>query len=95
MLSSVAVAPAAVSLTFGSSASAQTAIPGMTRAEVRQQLVQAQADGLLPVPENNYPLPATRIGRNKELYAIGYQNDPVSATAFASTSPTDWGVTCD
>ncbi|MDH6152916.1 hypothetical protein OKW46_006906 [Paraburkholderia sp. WSM4179] len=67
----------------------------MTRAEARRQRVQAQADGLLPIPENNYPPPATRIGRNKELYAIEYQNDPVSATAFVSTSPTDWGVTCD
>ncbi|MBB5448336.1 hypothetical protein HDG38_006984 [Paraburkholderia sp. WSM4177] len=67
----------------------------MTRAEVHQQLVQAQADGLLPVPENNYPLPATRLGRNKELHAIEYQNDPFSATASASTSPTDWGVTSD
>ncbi|CAD6561522.1 hypothetical protein LMG28727_07462 [Paraburkholderia kirstenboschensis] len=67
----------------------------MTRAEVHQQLVQAHADGLLPAPENNYQPPTTRVGRNQELYAIQYQNEPFSVTASASTGPTDAGVTSD
>jgi hypothetical protein len=43
---------------------------GKTRAEVRQELVQAQHEGTVPASKNNYPPNADTITRNKELHAI-------------------------
>jgi Domain of unknown function (DUF4148) len=87
------VAVTALGLAFGSSAFAQTTTPEMTRAEVHQQLAQAEADGLLPVRKDDYPPSAATIARNKELYAIQHKNDPNSATASGTANPADANVT--
>ncbi|BEU23598.1 DUF4148 domain-containing protein [Paraburkholderia sp. 22B1P] len=70
-------------LAFGANAFAQTPSRGVTRAEVHAQLVEAQADGLLPVPKNDYPPSADTIARNKELYAIQHHH---SASDTASST---------
>ncbi|BCF92192.1 DUF4148 domain-containing protein [Paraburkholderia largidicola] len=70
-------------LAFGANAFAQTPSHSVTRAEVHAQLVEAQADGLLPVPKNDYPPSADTIARNKELYAIQHHH---SASDTASST---------
>lgn len=70
-------------LAFGANAFAQATPHGVTRAEVHAQLVEAQADGLVSVPKNDYPPSADTIARNKELYAIQHHqsaSDTASAT---------------
>ncbi|HEV3423454.1 MAG TPA: DUF4148 domain-containing protein [Paraburkholderia sp.] len=81
-------------LTFGQAAFAQSADPtgamtppaasantGKTRAEVRAELVQAEAQGLLPVGENNYPPTAQQIARNREIYQIRHSDSGTSTAA--------------
>ncbi|EUC21579.1 DUF4148 domain-containing protein [Paraburkholderia hospita] len=48
---------------------------GKTREQVREELVQAWRDGLLPYKRYEYPPSAETIARNKELYAITHPND--------------------
>lgn len=67
------VAATALGLISGANAFAQTSQDGLTRAQVHEQLIEAQADGLLPVPKNHYPPSAETIARNKELYAFQHQ----------------------
>ncbi|KVD82012.1 hypothetical protein WS62_23975 [Burkholderia sp. ABCPW 14] len=43
---------------------------GKTRAEVAQELVRAQHDGIVPAGKNDYPPSAALIARNKTLHAI-------------------------
>ncbi|WP_341319170.1 DUF4148 domain-containing protein [Paraburkholderia sp. IMGN_8] len=66
---------AALSLSFGANAFAQSASSGLTRAEVRAQLAQAQAEGYVPTSENNYPPTDAAIARNREIYAIQHGVD--------------------
>jgi Domain of unknown function (DUF4148) len=47
-------------LAFGANAFAQATTHDLTRAEVHAQLVEAQADGLLPVPKTTIPSHGTR-----------------------------------
>ncbi|RDK00895.1 DUF4148 domain-containing protein [Paraburkholderia lacunae] len=89
-----AVALAALSLPFGANAFAQTSTPGLTRAEVRAQLVEAQADGLVPSPRNDYPPSAQTIARNREIYAIQHQESAGTASASAS-APRTSGAAAD
>jgi hypothetical protein len=42
---------------------------GKTRAEVRQELLQAYKDGLIPTTEADYPPSRRTIERNKALFA--------------------------
>jgi hypothetical protein len=70
-----AVAVTALSLTFGANVFAQSNPSGLTHAEVIAQLQQAQAEGLVPSPKNGYPPSATRIARNREIYAIQHGTD--------------------
>ncbi|MGF6919460.1 DUF4148 domain-containing protein [Paraburkholderia sp. 40] len=84
-------AVAALSLAFGASAFAQTSTSGLTRADVRAQLVQAEADGFLPMRKNDYPPSAAMVARNKELYAIQHSGDPASALTSTSTSASGSG----
>ncbi|AIO69668.1 DUF4148 domain-containing protein [Burkholderia oklahomensis] len=52
-------------------ASAQAAFAqGKTRAEVAQELVRAQHEGIVPAGKNDYPPSAALIARNKTLHAI-------------------------
>lgn len=82
LLTSVAVT--ALGLAFGASAFAQTTTPELTRADVRAELVQAQAEGLVPTPKNDYPPSDATIARNKEIYAVQHQNGSGGAMASAT-----------
>ncbi|WOD13631.1 DUF4148 domain-containing protein [Paraburkholderia kirstenboschensis] len=92
LLTSIAVT--ALGLVFGANAFAQTTAPELTRAEVRAQLAQAEADGLVPTHKNDYPPSATTIARNQEIYAIQHKNSPSRAMASAAT-PADSGGTSE
>ncbi|WP_025598439.1 DUF4148 domain-containing protein [Burkholderia sp. WSM2230] len=83
LLRSVAVT--ALGLVFGASAFAQTTTPGPTRADVRAQLEQAQAEGLVPTRDDDYPPSVATIARNKEIYAIQHPNGSGGAMASAAT----------
>ena len=82
LLTSVAVT--ALGLVFGTNTFAQTTTPELTRAEVRAQLVQAEADGLLPVRKNDYPPSPATIARSKQLYAIQHNDEGSNAMASAA-----------
>jgi hypothetical protein len=43
---------------------------GKTKAEVRQELVQAQHNGTVPATKHDYPPSAHTIARNKQVHAI-------------------------
>ncbi|ASW01571.1 DUF4148 domain-containing protein [Paraburkholderia aromaticivorans] len=45
---------------------------GKTRAQVHQELVQAQHDGVIPNSKTQYPPSADRVARNKELHALSW-----------------------
>ena len=79
-----AIALAALSLPFGANAFAQTSTSGLTRADVRAQLIEAEADGLVPALKNDYPPSAQTIAHNRELYAIRHQESAGTASASAS-----------
>jgi hypothetical protein len=86
-----AIAVAALSLPFGANAFAQTSSSGLTRAEVLQQVQQAQAEGLLPTRSDDYPPSEATIERNREIYAIQHRTDRAgdSATAAAPAPKTE------
>ncbi|AOJ83677.1 hypothetical protein WS86_23850 [Burkholderia savannae] len=56
-LTTLAVAPAAFA-------------QGKTRAEVRQDLIRAQHEGIVPAGKNDYPPSPALVERNKQLHAI-------------------------
>ncbi|MFM0176553.1 DUF4148 domain-containing protein [Paraburkholderia sediminicola] len=70
-----AVAVTALSLAFGANAFAQTSTSGLTRADVMAQLQQAQAEGLVPTRDDDYPPTAATIAHNREIYAIQHGTD--------------------
>jgi hypothetical protein len=82
-----AIAVAALSLPFGANAFAQTTSSGVTRAEVIAQLQQAQAEGMVPTPKNDYPPSAATVARNRELYAIQHGTDHAGEMATAAGAP--------
>ncbi|WP_080407528.1 DUF4148 domain-containing protein [Burkholderia ubonensis] len=57
-----AVAPA--------SPSGNSAPSGKTREQVRQELIRAYHDGLLPTSNHDYPPGPETIARNKELHSL-------------------------
>ena len=75
MKKSIYLLMGALACTIAVNASAQTVSTGKTRAEVRAELVQAQREGLVPVPKNDYPPSADTISRNAEIYAIQHHED--------------------
>ena len=75
-----AFAVTVLSLSFGVNAFAQSSPPGLTRAEVHAQLIQAEADGLVPAPKADYPPSAQAIARNREIYAIQHGTDSTELT---------------
>jgi hypothetical protein len=85
------IAVAALSLPFGANAFAQSNPSGLTRAEVMAQLQQAQAEGLVPAPNNDYPPTAAEIARNRELYAIQHHTDGAGAINTAGVPAADAG----
>ncbi|CAB3787978.1 hypothetical protein LMG28614_02627 [Paraburkholderia ultramafica] len=80
-----AIAVAALSLPFGANAFAQTTSSGLTRADVMAQLQQAQAEGLVPTRNDDYPPSAATIARNREIYAIQHGTDRSGAMSAAAT----------
>ncbi|MFM0201768.1 DUF4148 domain-containing protein [Paraburkholderia fungorum] len=73
-----------LSLSFGANAFAQSSPPGLTRAEVRSQLVEAEGEGLVHAPKTDYPPSAQAVARNREIYAIQHGADGTSLTKTAS-----------
>ena len=78
-----AVAVTALSLAFGANAFAQTSTSGLTRADVVAQLQQAQAEGLVPSHDDDYPPTDAEVARNRELYAIEHRTDNAAAVRTA------------
>ncbi|MFP3605911.1 DUF4148 domain-containing protein [Paraburkholderia sp. SIMBA_053] len=68
---------AAFAVTFAGHAFAQTS--GFTREQVNQELIQAQAQGLLPT-HNDYPPSARTIARNKAIYAIRHGSEQAGSS---------------
>lgn len=54
---------------------------GKTRAEVRAELVQAEAQGLLPVSKNDYPPTPQTIARNQAEYQASHMDNRVSTAS--------------
>ncbi|MGS0891936.1 DUF4148 domain-containing protein [Burkholderia stagnalis] len=55
-------------------AHAQTQPQGKTRAQVVDELKQAQHDGVVPAGKTQYPPSGDMIARNKELHGISVHN---------------------
>ncbi|HTH60991.1 MAG TPA: DUF4148 domain-containing protein [Paraburkholderia sp.] len=70
---------AALGVSFGANAFAQSTSGGLTRAEVRAQLVQAEADGFLPFNNQDYPPSAATMQRNRARWAAAHHEQPGSA----------------
>jgi hypothetical protein len=79
---------AALGLAFGASAFAQTSAPEITRAQVRAQLVQAEADGLLPTGRNNYPPSPETIQHNREIWAAAHHESTTTTASNAVSAQT-------
>ncbi|WP_279573929.1 DUF4148 domain-containing protein [Burkholderia sp. D-99] len=62
---------------------AQATQAPLTRAEVRQQPIGADADGLLPTNRNDYPPSHAPIARNRRLDALAHPDAAPVATDSA------------
>jgi Domain of unknown function (DUF4148) len=82
-----AFAVTVLSLSFGANAFAQSSPSGLTRAEVRAQLQQAEADGFAPAPKEDYPPSAKAVAHNREIYAIQHGTDGASLTKTTDSAP--------
>lgn len=74
---------ASMSVGVAGQAFAQTS--GITRAEVKQQLVQAEAQGLLPSNGTDYPPRASSIARNKAAYVARHEGN-VAHQSYGGTA---------
>jgi hypothetical protein len=45
---------------------------GLTRAQVREQIVQAERDGTIPTTDADYPPSSEEIARNKAVYELQF-----------------------
>ncbi|MFM0392233.1 DUF4148 domain-containing protein [Paraburkholderia phytofirmans] len=59
-------------LTIFGAASQVAQAQGKSRAEVKQELVQAQHTGVIPSSKTQYPPDANTIARNKQTHAIAW-----------------------
>ncbi len=66
-------------LSVGFAATAVAHAGELTRAEVQQQLVQAEAQGLVPSSGTDYPPSARAIARNQRIYAAQHKSDTSKA----------------
>jgi hypothetical protein len=58
---------------FAGSAIADTTAPaGLTRAQVRAELVAAERAGVIPNSDAEYPLSADQIAQNKAVYQLQF-----------------------
>ncbi|SAK71842.1 hypothetical protein AWB80_03866 [Caballeronia pedi] len=74
---------ASLAIGVAGQASAQTS--GLTRAEVRQQLVQAEAQGQLPSSGVDYPPSSAAMARNKAAFQAREQAH-ASATGYGGAT---------
>ncbi|WP_321802473.1 DUF4148 domain-containing protein [Burkholderia sp. BCC1993] len=56
-------------------AQAQTQTQGKTRAQVINELKQAQHDGVVPTSKTQYPPTSEIVARNKELHGLSVHAD--------------------
>jgi len=70
-------------LPFGISAFAQRTQAPLTRAEIHQQPIEADADGLLPTNRSDYPRSHAPIARNRPLDALAHPDAAPVATDSA------------
>ncbi|CAB3809948.1 hypothetical protein LMG28614_07173 [Paraburkholderia ultramafica] len=59
-----------VQASAGDMAQAQQPAPEKTRAQVRQELIEAERAGLVPSPKNDYPPSQAAIERNKARFRV-------------------------
>jgi hypothetical protein len=74
------------SLSFGMAGQAFAQTSGITRQEVKQQLVQAEAQGLVPTGPTEYPPNARTIARNRAIYAEQHENDVKASSAYGGAA---------
>ncbi|WP_168789734.1 DUF4148 domain-containing protein [Paraburkholderia aromaticivorans] len=67
-------------LTIFGAASPVAQAQGKSRAEVKQELVQAQHDGVIPTSKTRYPADANTIARNKQTHAISSHGGETAAS---------------
>ena len=71
MKSTIATAITVLACLSASAAFAQSSAPtGLTRAQVREQIVQAERDGTIPTTEADYPPSQRSIDANKARHAV-------------------------
>ncbi|MGZ2747483.1 DUF4148 domain-containing protein [Burkholderia stagnalis] len=75
----------AVAIGTPAAAFAQASSSGPTRADVIADLIQAQRDGVVPAPKQDYPPSAQTIALNRVRYAVAH-GEQGTATANASAS---------
>ncbi len=66
---------ALVTPAFANSDSMDAGTGGLTRAEVKAQLIQAEASGIIPAGKNEYPLDSSQIARNRMIYQASHPAD--------------------
>jgi hypothetical protein len=78
---------------FASGAFADTTAPaGLTRAQVRAELVNAERSGVIPTSDANYPPSADQIAENKAIYQIQFgKSDEPQRWALGTTTPGNQG----
>lgn len=84
-MKTIAIATVSVLISaFAGSALAQTSAPeGLTRAQVREQLVAAERAGVIPTSQNDYPPTDSEIAQNRALYQVQFGK---------STEPQHWAM---
>jgi hypothetical protein len=70
-----------ISAVAGTAMADTTSSTGLTRAEVRAQLVQAERDGTIPTNDVNYPPTPAQVAQNRATY---------KAQFGMSTEPQQW-----
>jgi hypothetical protein len=73
-------------LSVGAAGQAFAQSSGLTRAEVRQQLVTAEAQGLVPSSGTQYPPNARTIAHNRAVYAEQHEGDSAAQSAYGGAT---------
>ncbi|SPB14119.1 hypothetical protein NOV72_01368 [Caballeronia novacaledonica] len=81
MKSSTLLASLVIAALSGSVWAQSAQAQGKTREQVKQELLKAQHDGIIPTGKHNYPPTETTIARNKELHQISKHTSRSDASA--------------
>jgi hypothetical protein len=84
----VAMAASVPTLASAQTMPADSDQPGLTRAQVLADLVNAEREGLVPTTDGDYPPSDRTIARNRELYAISHRQ-PNMAVGAAQSMPAE------